>query len=95
MRTRLTIDPFSAEVFSCFGYYLNLRVKSDHPVDVWVVPSKGDADLITEGGNFRYYSNMSRQSTTSYSTAGRISLGSQVVFTNRNSFRVNVEVWWD
>lgn len=93
MKTRLSIDPFSAETFNCFGYHLSLNVKSDYPVDVWVVPSKGDADLITEGGNFRYYSNMSRQKTTRLSVSGSVSPGSQVVFANRNSFRVNLEVW--
>ncbi len=95
MRTRLSIDPFSAEVFSCFGYHLRLNVKSDYPIDVWVVPSRGDADLIMEGGNFRYYSNMSTQRTTSFSASGSVSPGSMVVFANRNSFRVNLEVWSD
>lgn len=93
--TKLTVQPFRAQILGPYSNYLKLTAKSNSPVDIWVVPSKKDAELIMEGGNFRYSSHMSKQRTTEHSISGYVSSGTQVVFTNRSNSQVTVEVWVD
>ncbi|MFO7968388.1 MAG: hypothetical protein R6U44_12410 [Archaeoglobaceae archaeon] len=91
--TKLIVQPFHAQILGPYSNYLKLKAKTDYPVDIWVVPSKKDADLIMEGGNFRYSSYMSKQRTTEHSISGNVSSGTQIVFTNRSNSPVTVEVW--
>lgn len=93
--TKLVIQPFHAQILGPYSNHLKLTAKSHYPVDIWVVPSKKDADLIMEGGNFRYNSQMSKQRATEHSISGHVSSGTQVVFTNRSNNPVTVEVWVD
>lgn len=91
--TKLTVQPFQAHILGPYSNYLKIKAKSNNPIDIWVVPSKKDADLIMEGGNFRYNSQMSKQRVTEHSISGDVPSGTQVVFTNRSSSPATVEVW--
>lgn len=93
--TNLVIQPFHAQILGPYSNYLKLTAKSNYPVDIWVVPSKKDADLVMEGGNFRHNSNMSKQGAIEHTISERVSSGTQVVLTNRSNNPVNVEVWVD
>lgn len=90
---KLTVQPFHAQILGPYSNQLSLRIKSNYPLDVWVVPSLKDAELIMEGGNFRYNSLMSKQRATDFSTSGQVSTGTQVVLTNRSNNPITAEVW--
>ncbi|MFP3909987.1 MAG: hypothetical protein ACLFVX_09015 [Archaeoglobaceae archaeon] len=93
--TQLIVQPFRAQVMGPYSNYLKLTAKSNYPVDIWVVPSKKDADQIMEGGNFSYNSSMSKQRITEHSTSGYVSSGTRIVFANRSNSPITVEVWID
>lgn len=92
--TNLVVPPSHLESFtSMFSYQINLRVKSDSPIDVWVVPSKKDVNTIIEGGDFSYNPEMSKQGTTYFSASGYIKPGAQVVLANRSDHTAKIEFW--
>lgn len=92
--TNLVVPPFRVEVFtSMVSYQLNLRVKSDFPIDVWVVPSKEDVNMITEGEDFSYDPQMSKRGITNFSASGYFEKGTQIVLANRSEHPAKVEFW--
>lgn len=91
--TNLIVPPFHVETFtSTFSSQLNLAVKSDFPIDVWVVPSNEDVDTIKEGGDFQYNAQMSKVGITYYSACGYFEPGTQVVLANRSDRITKVEL---
>ncbi|MFP3946275.1 MAG: hypothetical protein ACLFVI_05170 [Archaeoglobaceae archaeon] len=86
------IQPFQAEVFTYSQDFLDLKLRSSHHIDFWVVPSQEDVDKILEGGDFDYNSKLSKQRTRDHSATGYISPGSFVVFANRSAHLATVKI---
>ncbi|MFO7968029.1 MAG: hypothetical protein R6U44_10575 [Archaeoglobaceae archaeon] len=88
----LFIQPFQAEVFTYSKDYLNLKLESSHHIDFWVVPSQQDVDMILEGGDFDYNSELSKQKIREHTATGYVSPGSFVVFANRTAHLATVKL---
>lgn len=88
----LFIHPFQAEVFTYSEGFLDLKLKSSHHIDFWVVPSQEDVNMILEGGDFDYNSKLSKERTRKHSVAGYVPPGSFVVFANRSAHLITVKL---
>lgn len=89
----MTIQPFHAQTLGPYSHQLQFKVKSNHIIDIWVVPSKKDAELVMEGGSFSYDPHMSKQRTTDHSASGNVPSGTRIVFANRGDTPASVELW--
>ncbi len=90
--TNLLVEPFQAEVFTYSEGFLDLKIKSSHHIDFWVVPTQEDVDMILEGGDFDYNPKLSKEKTREHSAIGYVSPGSFVVFANRTAHLATVRL---
>ncbi|MFO7966349.1 MAG: hypothetical protein R6U44_01965 [Archaeoglobaceae archaeon] len=89
---KLLVEPFQAEVFTYSRDFLDLKVKSDHSIDFWIVPSREDVDKLLEGEDFDYNSKLSKERTKEHSATGYVSPEIYIVFANRSAHTVTVKL---
>ncbi|MFO7966764.1 MAG: hypothetical protein R6U44_04115 [Archaeoglobaceae archaeon] len=90
---KLTIQPFHAQMLGPYSNHLQFTAKSDYIIDIWVVPSKKDAELVMESGSFNYDARMSKQRVTEHSTSGSVPSGTWIVLANRAHTSASIEIW--
>ncbi|MFO7968158.1 MAG: hypothetical protein R6U44_11220 [Archaeoglobaceae archaeon] len=90
--TSLFVEPFQAAVFTYSEYFLDLKLRSSHQIDFWVVPNQEDVDGILEGKDFDYNSKLSKEKTKEHSATDYVSPGSFIVFANRTANPVTVKL---
>lgn len=73
---KLLVEPFQAEVFTYSRDFLDLKLKSSHLIDFWIVPSREDVDKLLEGKDFDYNSKLSKEKTKEHSVSDYVSPGS-------------------
>ncbi len=63
-----------------------ITITSNVPLDVYVVPSRGDYDLFTQGKSFNQYPACQANAITSYSKTCTVAVGSGVILRNPTTF---------
>lgn len=89
----MTLQPFRARMLGPYSGQLQFKVKSGNQIDIWVVPSKKDAELVMEGGKFNYDSCMSKQRAIDHSVSGSVPSGTWIVLANRGNAPISIEIW--